>query len=86
MAITAETRTEIIQLVVAMFDAAPGATYLSEFVNLVDAGTSIADLGEALAATDAFKSIYPDLQTSNEFATKFINNLVGSEVSDGNKA
>jgi len=86
MAITAETRTEIIQLVVAMFDAAPGATYLSDFVNQIEAGASVAGLAEALAATDAFKSIYPDLLTSNEFATKFIDNLVGSEASDANKA
>lgn len=75
MAITAEARTDIIALVVGMFDAAPGATFLSQFVNAVDAGSTIDTLAADLTGTGAFKGIYPDLQTSNEFATKFVDNI-----------
>jgi S-layer protein len=86
MAITAEARTDIIALVVGMFDAAPGATFLSQFVNAVDAGSTIDTLAADLAGTAAFKGTYPDLQTNNEFATKFVDNLVGTEASDASKA
>lgn len=85
MAITAEARTDIIALVVGMFDAAPGATYLSQFVNAADAGATIETLAADLTGTGAFKGIYPDLQTNNEFATKFVNNIA-SEASDSAKA
>jgi Ca2+-binding RTX toxin-like protein len=69
-----------------MFDAAPGANNLSEFVNAYDAGQSLANIANSLATSATFKSIYPDLQTTNEFAVKFINNLVGSEATDAAKA
>lgn len=85
MAITAAARTQIIKLTVAMFDAAPGANNLSDFVNFVDAGGTISSLATTLDDTAAFKSIYPDLQTSNEFAVKFIDNLVGTEVAAADK-
>lgn len=83
---TAAARTTLIQLTVAMFDAAPGANNLSEFVNAYDAGQSLANIANSLATSATFKSIYPDLQTTNEFAVKFINNLVGSEATDAAKA
>lgn len=85
MAITAEARTDIIALVVGMFDAAPGATYLSQFVNAVDNGSTIETLAADLTGTGAFTGTYPNLQTANEFATKFVNSIA-SEAGASAKA
>ncbi len=86
MAITAEARTEIITLVVGMFGAAPGASVLSDLVAAKDAGSSLKQIAANIANTVEFKSIYPTFLTNQEFATKFVNNLLGSEVDATNKA
>lgn len=80
MAITVETRTDIIELIVGMVGAAPGATILSELADIVDAGTSLNDLAIALANNPAFKVLYPSFLTNTEFATNFLTELMGSEV------
>ncbi|GJM12040.1 MAG: hemolysin-type calcium-binding region [Pseudohongiella sp.] len=80
MAITVETRTDIIELIVGMVGAAPGATILSELADIVDAGTSLNDLAIALANNPAFKVLYPSFLTSEEFATNYLTQLLGSEV------
>jgi len=77
MAITAEARTEIITLVVGMFGAAPGASVLSDLVAAKDSGASVKQIAANIANTVEFKSIYPTFLTNQEFATKFVNNLVG---------
>lgn len=53
---------EIMQLIHAMFRAAPGAHYLSEFVAFTDnTDHSVSDLADILAQTDIFKqSLYSD--------------------------
>ncbi len=81
MAITIETRTEIIELIVGMVGAAPGATYLSEFADIVDSGVSLRDLAIAIADNPAYKALYPSFLTAEEFATSFITQLLGDEVS-----
>lgn len=86
MAITAEARTEIIQLVVGMFGAAPGASVLSDLVAAKEAGQTVKQIAANVANTNEFKSIYPTFLTNDEFATRFVNNLVGSEVAAADKA
>ena len=81
MAITAEARSELITLVVAMFNAAPGANNLSELTTAYEAGFSMTDIANSLAATDQFKTIYPNFMTNSEFATKLVNAMVGDLVS-----
>lgn len=83
MAITATQRTEIVKVIVGLFDAAPGAVYLNEFTSF--AGNS-AGLVSALVATPAFQAIYPTFLTSEEFAAKFVDNLVGSAAAAADKA
>ncbi|MEK7259739.1 MAG: hypothetical protein AAB211_08055 [Pseudomonadota bacterium] len=86
MAITAEARTEIIQLVVGMFGAAPGASVLSDLVAAKEAGQTVKQIAANVANTAAFRSIYPTFLTNLEFAERFVNNLVGSEVAAADKA
>ena len=85
MAISAETHREIIQLVVGMFDAAPGATFLPEFISAVESGTTFNALAEDLSKTTYFQELYPDQDTSNSFSTKFIDALVGGEVAESDE-
>lgn len=82
MVITATERTQIMYLVVGMFNAAPGSDYLSHISQYVQNGESIGgSLAAGLANSSQFKALYPDYQTSTEFATTFANNLLGSTVS-----
>ena len=51
MAITAETRTEIIELVVAATNSAPGTALLTQLVSACDGGASLADIAATLTST-----------------------------------
>jgi len=76
MAITAETRTDIIDLVVAALDVAPGTTLLSELVAIVDGGGTLADVAANLTARTDYIAKYPTFQTANEWATEWMGNLI----------
>ncbi len=80
MAITVEARTELIALVVGMFGAAPGANVLSDLVAAKEAGSSVKQIAANLANHPEFKNIYPTFQTNAEFASKFLDNLLGTTV------
>ncbi len=76
MALTTAERTNIIKLVVGMFNAAPGATYLAELTVAFEAnGRSLSNLAKDLATTPAYKAINPVFQTAAEFATSFLTPL-----------
>jgi hypothetical protein len=76
MAITATERTQIIELVTLMFNAAPGATYLSQIVSLYEAnGHNLQTLAEQLGSTSVFQSLNPNFQTAEEFASSFLSPL-----------
>lgn len=82
MAINATQRTDLIKATVALFNAAPGSVYLSNFVPFAG---NVKGLIEVLVQDPAFTSIYPTYQTSGEFAGKFIDTLVGSAAVDATK-
>lgn len=71
-----QERTNILKLTVGLFNAAPGANYLSEFTSVFEAnGHNLAALAGTLGTTGAFQSLYPNFQTASEFATKFLTTL-----------
>ncbi|MDB5892439.1 MAG: Hemolysin-type calcium-binding repeat-containing protein, partial [Polaromonas sp.] len=73
MAITTAERTNILKLVVAMFNAPAGSTYLSEITSVFEAnGRSLSALAQTLSTTGAFKALHPNFQSSSEFAAKFL--------------
>lgn len=76
MAITVEARTSIIELVVGMFGAAPGASVLSDLVAAYEAGMTIKQMAANLANTNEFKGIFQTFLTNGEFATKVVNQLL----------
>lgn len=76
MAITAATRTDIIELVVTAYDAAPGTTLLTELVAIVDGGGTLADVAANLTSRTEWTSKYPSFQTAEEFADEWLGKLV----------
>jgi len=81
MAITAETRQDIIELVVTAYGAAPGTTLLTELVAIVDDGGTLADVADELTSRSEWTSLYPSFQTAEEFAAEWLGNLL-PEASD----
>lgn len=76
MAITAETRQDIIELVVTAYNGAPGTTLLTTLVAIVDDGGSLADVATYLTTSDRWNDLYPSFQTSEEFAEEWLGELV----------
>lgn len=84
---TAAERTSIIGLVVGMVGAAPGATILAELEALFDGGLSLSAMAEAIATNPAFNGdtgLYPAFLPNAIFATNFVTDLIGDEVSAAN--
>lgn len=81
MAITPETRTAIIQLSVVMLGRAPGRTALLEYNREIEAGATIEQLADQIAATGLFGNIFPDTLTSTEFADSLLTKVFADEVS-----
>jgi S-layer protein len=76
MALSATERTSIINLVVGMFNAAPGSTYLAELTVAYEAsGRSLSHLAKLLSDTTGYKALNPVYQTAAEFATSFLTPL-----------
>lgn len=74
---TAIERTNIIKLVTTMFNAAPGAAYLADFVTFFDGtvGTSaqkLTALSNALASTTAYRTANPSFQLDTEFTSNLL--------------
>src|SRR5947207_1809818 len=73
MAITTTERDQIIKLVVGMFNAAPGSTYLNLITSIFEAnGHNLPALAATLAGTTAFQQIHPNFETASEFAVSFL--------------
>ncbi len=79
MAISAETRTHLIGLSVAMLGQAPGTKRLNEWVgdlNDEENPMTVAELAGHIAETEAFTTAYPIFQTPGEFADKLLGVLL----------
>ena len=77
MAITAETRTQLIGLSVAMLGQAPGTDRLNHWVaDIDDDAMSVDDLANHIAESEAFQSEYPAFLTSMEFAEAFLGSVL----------
>jgi len=79
--ITTEGRSELIALYTAIFNAAPGATNLSEIVLLKESGKSLEEVATFLTGKADFAKVYPALLTADEFAARLVANMVPAETS-----
>jgi len=82
MAITAETRQDIIELVVTAYNAAPGTELLNELVAIVNNGGTLTDVANNLTTRTEWTSKYPSFQTAEEFAAEWLGNLVPEASAD----
>ena len=73
--ITAETRSDLIELSVAMLKQAPSAALLEELIALSVGGGSLADAADHIADTAAFKAEYPSFQTAGQYAAEIFDNI-----------
>ena len=74
--ITAETRSDIVELAMGMLNQAPSTTLLNTLISKTTDGASLQDLANYIATTDAFVAQYPATQTAREFATEMFDKLI----------
>lgn len=84
--ITTEQRNELTALFVAMFNAAPGAANLTDMVEAVEGGATLAEVAATLAAKADFQSVYPGFLTAEEFTGRVVANLLTTDTPAGAKS
>jgi hypothetical protein len=86
MAITAQTRTELVQLVVSMLGEAPSTAMLTDLVTKANAGSTIQELADHLATNAGFASSFPVWMTAAEFTKQVVDSVfAGSSVTAADK-
>ena len=76
-----EQQEKILQIIQAMFAAAPGKAFLDEFTSLVASGLTPAQLASNLADSNEFKNLrYSDSLTNAQFSRALVNDLVGAHI------
>ncbi|GAB2946777.1 beta strand repeat-containing protein [Aquaspirillum soli] len=78
-------QTQLVQMTVGLFNAAPGVTYMNDFAKSLNAGSDVASLAKGLVNSPAFTALYPLFDTNTQFANKYMSNLLGNTVSVANK-
>jgi hypothetical protein len=82
---------QMLQMTQALFNAVPGATYLSEFTQLLDQGETLSSLSNALTHSLVFNAVmlgysYDANSSAADFAGSFVSDLLGSRVTAENRA
>jgi len=86
MAISIEARSDLISIVVGMFNGAPGAAILSQLTNAYESGSSRLQIATNLAKSAEYLQVFPEFMTNAEFATKLVDNMLGDLVDAAGKA
>ncbi|WP_067223332.1 beta strand repeat-containing protein [Marinomonas gallaica] len=86
MAISQNQRTELLTLLVGMFDGAPTSDLLSELATGLDNGATLEGYAYNLGNSAEFSSLYGTYLTSQEFAERFVENILGDNVAEALKA
>jgi hypothetical protein len=78
---------ELLKMSISLFDAAPGALYLSYFEELyLNADNSVLAVAEILTQNTVFLGLYPASLSNIDFATLYIERLIGDEAEETPKA
>jgi len=85
MALTATQSKSMYQFFALAFNAAPGVTYMNQLDAAINSGMSVTQVVEAFTSKAEFTSTYPGFLSNEAFATRFINNNVGSFATDAAK-
>ncbi len=76
MAVEAETRQDIIELVVTALDAAPGTSMLNKLIEIYEEEGTLVAVAEAIVTSDHFTTMYPGFLTPGEFAEQWLGRLI----------
>lgn len=86
MVLTTQQQTSILQLMLALFNTAPGAVNLTILGSQLQNQQSLGNLAQSLVQSALFfGKHYPDGFSYAEFAVSFINDLAGNRASECNK-
>jgi S-layer protein len=85
MALTATQSKSMYQFFALAFNAAPGVTYMNQLDAAINSGMSVTQVVEQFTTKAEFTSTYPSFLSNEAFATRFINNNVGSTATDAAK-
>ena len=78
-------KLEMYRFFLVAFDAAPGVTYLDQLKEAVEAGLTTREIVNVFTTKQQFKSVYPDSLSSQEFATRLVDRVVGASASTAAK-
>lgn len=86
MMLTIQQQTSILQLILTLFNTAPGAVNLAVLGSRLRNGQSLSNLAQSLTQSALFFDRHYLAQLSHaEFATSFINDLIGNRASESDK-
>jgi hypothetical protein len=85
MALTSTTQTNLYRFFAIAFNAAPGVTYMNQLYAAAQTMT-VQQIVNVFTTKPEFTSTYPTFLLDADFATKLINNVVGTSASDTAKA
>jgi hypothetical protein len=83
---TTERQTEMYRFFSVAFNAAPGTTYMDQLYDAVISGMSTKEIVNVFVTKSEFTSVYPRSMTNANFASKIVDNVVGSSASATAKA
>lgn len=69
------------QFFAVAFNAAPGVTYMGQLLEAANYGLTIKEIVNIFTTKSQFTDVYPLTFSNTEFATKLVNNVVGSSAS-----
>ena len=83
---TPVTQDDLYQFFAIAFGAAPGVIYMGQLNEAVDAGMTIKEIVNVFTTKSQFTDFYPTSLSHTNFATKLVDNVVGSSATTQAKA
>lgn len=86
MAFTEKNKSDAYLFFTLVFNAAPGKVFGGQIVEAYKAGMDTAQIVAQYVTKPDFLKLYPATQTNTEFATAFVNNVIGTTATEVVKA
>src|SRR5450759_3176841 len=86
MAMTLTQKTDMYRFFAIAFDAAPGVTYMTQLDTAFAGGMTTKQIVNVFTTKAEFTASYPNFLDNTTFATKLVNNVVGTSATDAAKA
>jgi hypothetical protein len=85
MAMTDAQNKDAYQFFIVAFGAAPGVTYMNQLNDAYGAGMTSKQIVNVYTTKSQFQAIYPAFMSNTDFASKLIENVVGTSATDAAK-